>query len=230
MLPLPSLDPPRPLYRIGRAPDPWAWPRWDYQHTDGTFGNRWDDPGARFRVIYAASQRLGSFLEVLARFRPDPAVIAGLSDIEGEDDALAPGRVPRSFLAARVMGEAVVTGHFADIDAVDALAHLREKLAGRLVHHEIDDLDASAIKGAQRAFTQEVAEYVYELTNPAGEACYSGIAYASRLGDDQQNWAIFETPSPEAEARLIERGDTRPILDSDPDLRRAMELFHLELA
>ena len=156
-MPLGSLEPPRPLYRIGRFPDPWAWPSWDYQHADGTFGNRWDDPQGRFRVLYATSQRLGTFLEVLSRFRPDPEVVAGLAEIAGEDDALAPGSVPRSFLELRLIGEATVRGRFADVAAAKSLAHLREALASRLVHHGLADLDASAIRSATRRWDESEA-------------------------------------------------------------------------
>jgi hypothetical protein len=74
-----------PVWRIGRHPDAWAWPDWAYAEADGTFGNRFDDPDARYRVLYACSERVGCFLETLARFRPDPAVIAGLAEIESEE-------------------------------------------------------------------------------------------------------------------------------------------------
>lgn len=62
--------------RIGRLPDPWAWPPWEAQHSDNTFGNRWDDPEGMYRVVYACSQLEGAYVEVLSRFRRDPAVLA----------------------------------------------------------------------------------------------------------------------------------------------------------
>jgi hypothetical protein len=43
---LASVEPDGPLYRLGRPPDPWAWPDWSYAAPDGTFGNRYDDPHA----------------------------------------------------------------------------------------------------------------------------------------------------------------------------------------
>jgi hypothetical protein len=43
---LASVEPDGPLYRLGRYPDPWAWPDWSYAAADGTFGNRYDDPEA----------------------------------------------------------------------------------------------------------------------------------------------------------------------------------------
>jgi hypothetical protein len=59
------------LFRVSRVPDPWAWPAWEYAGADGTFGNRWDDPQAVYRVLYACSELQGCFVEVLSRFRPD---------------------------------------------------------------------------------------------------------------------------------------------------------------
>ena len=47
-----------PVYRVGRSPDPWAWPDWAYA-TDGTFGNRWDDPqGKVLRDAASCLQRI----------------------------------------------------------------------------------------------------------------------------------------------------------------------------
>jgi hypothetical protein len=59
------------IYRLGRKPDPWSAPDWASAGPDGTFGNRFDDPEGMYRVLYASSQRLGCFLETLARFRVD---------------------------------------------------------------------------------------------------------------------------------------------------------------
>lgn len=74
------------IYRLGRKPDPWAPPDWVWADLDGTFGNRYDDPQSTYRVLYASSQRLGCFLETLARFRVDPKLAAELAEIQGEDD------------------------------------------------------------------------------------------------------------------------------------------------
>jgi len=65
---------------------------------DGTFGNRFDDPGATYRVLYASSQRLGCFLETLARFRIDLKLAAELAEIQGDADHLPQGEVPVEWL------------------------------------------------------------------------------------------------------------------------------------
>lgn len=74
------------LHRVGRRPDPWAWPDWSRADPDGTFGNRYDDPRGEYRVLYASSDRRGAYLEVLARYRADPAVQRELGEIEVDPD------------------------------------------------------------------------------------------------------------------------------------------------
>ena len=59
---------------------------------DGTFGNRFDDPEGAYRVLYASSQRLGCFLETLARFRVDIKLYAELTEIAGDNDYFPLGR------------------------------------------------------------------------------------------------------------------------------------------
>jgi hypothetical protein len=52
-------------------------------------GNRYDDPAGEYRVLYAAGQRRGAFLETLARFRIDLQLVAEMDAIDGDerDDA-----------------------------------------------------------------------------------------------------------------------------------------------
>jgi RES domain len=132
-----AASPARPLHRVARRPDAWAWPDWACAGPDGTFGSRYDDPRGEYRVLYASSDRLGAFVEVLARFRPEPAVLRGLDEIELEpgarDDGPAPGRLPRSWLVRRVVGTAQADGPFAALGATRSLRYLRGRLssAGR---------------------------------------------------------------------------------------------------
>ena len=89
---LASTTPRGPLFRLAHRPDPWAWPPWTYCRR----ANRWDDPTDTYRVLYASTERRATFLETLARFRPDPVVVAGLAEISGNDEgALPSGAVVR---------------------------------------------------------------------------------------------------------------------------------------
>lgn len=220
-----DLEPATPgvVYRLGRRPDPWAYPDWSHAGEDSTFGNRWDDPEGSYRVVYSSSQRMGAFLETLARFRPDPHVSAGLAEIEGdEDDSVPPGTVPGSWLNGRLIGTAVLTGSFADVGRGRSIAFLRRQLAGRVLHYGLPDLDAAAIRlSAPRRFTQEISRFVYACTT-GGERQFEGIRYLSRLGDEVENWAMFEPGVPQ-------RSESTPISRSDPDLLEALERLGLTL-
>jgi hypothetical protein len=209
-----------PLYRLGRHPDPWAWPDWSYAAADGTFGNRYDDPAGSYRVLYVSSQRLGAFLETLARFRPDLEVLAELDRIEGDDEP--PAAVPRTWLKGRLIGEATVEGSFVDVGDTASLAMLRTALAAHAIHHGLDEIDAATIRlRAPRGFTQQVSRYVYE------HGSFAGMRYRSRLGDDILNWAIFE-PVPDGACPLVEM-TSAAIEADDSDLRAALDLLGLAL-
>ena len=226
---LEEVRPARRLLRVGRLPDPWAWPAWEYAGADGTFGNRWDDPQDVYRVLYACTDLQGGFVEVLSRFRPDPAVVAGLRAIEGADEGepLPPGIVPRSFLERRCIGEAAVPGVFADIGTAASLAHLHVALASRLIHYGFAELDAAAIRhSAPRQFTQEISRYVYERSNDRGEPKFRGIEYESRFGDDFHNWAIFERVG---ETQAVVNPSAAAIRPDDPALNAALALLGVTL-
>ena len=219
-----SVEPDGPLYRLGRHPDPWAWPDWSYAGPDGTFGNRYDDPEASYRVLYASSQRIGAFLETLARFRPDLEVIAELDLIEGEDEP--PPAVPRSWLDNRLLGEATVAGRFVDVADTTSLATLRTTLAASAIRHGLDEIDAATIRlRAPRAFMQEGSRFVYEQRHDRG--AFAGIRSRSRLGDDVVKWAIFE-PAPDGTSPFMAAMVARIDAD-DPDLQAALRLFGLTL-
>jgi hypothetical protein len=213
------------VYRVARRPDVWRWPDWAYAGQDGTFGNRWDDPEGTYRVIYACSERVGAFVETLARFRPAASVVAGLAAVAGADDTLAPGVVPSSWLRERAIGAATLVGTFVDIGHAASLAILNRALAARLVHYRLAELDGAAIRlTAPRRFTQEVSRFVYERTLPDGRPAFAGIVYRSRLGDNLTDWAIFErvgveiAPDPDAAVEA-----------DDPDFRAALRLLGLTL-
>ena len=218
------------VHRVGRGADAWAWPAWAYAGDDGTFGNRFDDPVGEYRVLYASSPRIGAFLETLARYRTDPALVAEYEQmtLEAEDveryPTIAPGVVPAGWCASRTIGTARHDGPFADIGHSRGLAELRVALASRLVHYGLDDLDAGDVRRrAPRAFTQEISRYVFERgVTDEGEPLI-GIRYLSRLGDEIENWAIFEGTEPYDKR-------SEEIAHDDPDLVAALRTLGLVMA
>ena len=211
------------VYRIARKPDAWRWPDWAYAGPDGTFGNRWDDPHGTYRVLHACSERVGAFIETLARFRPAPHVIAGLAAIVGADDTRPAGWLPAGWRTDRIIGQAGLGGLFVDIGHAGTLAVLNEALASRLVHHGMPELDAAAIRmTTPRRFTQEISRFIYGQTLPDGRPAFAGIFYRSRLGDNLSNWAIFERPG-----IAIVPGPDDEIRAGDPDFNEALRILGL---
>jgi hypothetical protein len=220
-----AADLPASIHRVGRAPNPFAWPEWAFAGPDGTFGNRFDDPQATYRVLYSAGERVGAYVETLARFRPDPVVFAALEAIDDAGNEPMPphGVVPAAWLASRAIGTGTLTGSFVDLGVAQTLAILRVRLAARLVHYDIADLDGVAIRlTVPRRFTQEISRIVYETSTAAGTRTWDGISYLSRLGDDLRNWATFEPHEPGQQR--VEPADRH-----DPALEEALAILGLEL-
>jgi len=164
---------------------------------------------------------------VLSRLRPDPAVLDDLADIDGPDDSgYRVGAVPATWFTTRAVGEATLRGDYADVGHAASLAYLRTVMAGRLIHHGIGDLDAAAIRlSAPRRFTQEISNHVYRLSAADGGPRFAGIEYESRLGDNYQNWAVFERPGHDA----INQPTVEPVRRGDPALAAALAALGLKL-
>jgi hypothetical protein len=209
--------PTEPVYRLGRRLNAWQPPEWFLAHSDGTFGNRFDDPEGYYRVLYASSQRLACFVETLARFRPDLSLLAELDAIEGEDDFVALGTLPRDWLAVRTMGNAEINGVFADIYGVAWVSLLRRTLAAEALRLGMKDIDLSSLERAEpRRLTQLASRQAYLLS-------FAGIFYRSRYGQTLENWAIFE-PFP------LEDSTSKEFSEDDPDLLEALRLHGIRLS
>jgi hypothetical protein len=191
-------------------------PDWASAGPDGTFGNRFDDPDATYRVLYASSQRLGCFLETLARFRVDPKLLTELAEIAGEDDFWPLGDVPLEWVDKRLMGAATASGEYADICSSESISRLRKLLAIHLEKFGLDDFDASVLQQtAPRILTQFVSRIVFYDD-------FAGIYYRSKYGHDIENWALFEPFQ-------ITVKSVQTIQPDDPDLQQALLLHGLKL-
>ncbi len=153
-------------------------------------------------------------------------MVAGLSEIaddEPDSTVLRPGQVPADWPLSRRVGVARIGGQYAEIGNSRTLAWLREVMAARLVHYSLEDLDASTIRlSAPRQLTQEMSRKVFELSHESRRQ-FAGIAYRSRLGDELENWAIFEP----AVVEVVNSAEFGP---DDPDLVEALAILGLELA
>ena len=72
---------------------------------------------------------------------------------------------------------------------------------------ELDDLDGGDLRRrAPRALTQDISRYVFDHGARHDGESLAGVRYLSRLGDELENWAIFEPSAPDdATSRPLER-------------------------
>jgi hypothetical protein len=183
-------------------------------HDDQTLGGRFDDPAGRvgiaearrFRSIYCASERVAALAESLIQFRgridntenePSKERPAALQEIIRQNPKLqqAVDRVPADWLARRGIGAAALDPAlaFVDLGHQDTLRYLHQRggpVAAKLGIHRID---YGALLGANRLFTQAIAEHFYEqLDQETDEPLFAGIRYVSSLGLEWECWAVFD--------------------------------------
>jgi hypothetical protein len=175
-------------------------------------------------VLYSSSQRLGTFLEVLAQFRPHPAVVEGRQAIAStvDDELAGPGELDQSWLEKRRIAVGEMTGLFAAVGRSEWLAYLRDRVSIPEEHRGIYEVDAAGIRlelppGITRRISRLVAEVTVE-----GLRVFQGIYYLSRHGDEIENWALFE-PAEVRNKEVDEIGAT------DSDLLAVLERFNIRL-
>ncbi len=216
------------VWRVGRAPDPWAWIPREYAGA-----NRWDDIDGVFRTVYAGDTRYACFVEVLAWARPEIGLLDGI--VEEESDAAdhptpPPGAIPRSWIGARMIGRATLTGRYVDVRAARTIAALRNRFAPLALALGYPDFDAAALKsGHPRELTQRVASHLYAAVSDSGEMTFDGVYFASRFGDELTMWAIFERPGDDPISMHLDETSTSLVSLNDPALLKALALHGLFL-
>lgn len=195
-----------------------------------------DDARGQFRALYVGATRLACYLEVTAQFRPDPGVTSDLDAILGdaEDDiypATAVGIIPSDWRERRVVGAAEIAGSYVDIGSKESLSWLRSRLASRLIHYGVPDMDGATIRSTvPRALTQEMSSLIYATAVGHGSQP-DGIRFESSHGNGLILPAIFERPvAGDAESsRLLTARSEVEIDPSDPELLEAAYMHGLTL-
>ena len=221
------------VWRVGRRPAPWEWVDWKYASPEtGTFPGRWDSPVPRtYRTIYAATFPQGALLEVLARFRPDPQVVAAMSavDVDGADadlhSTVVAGVIPEEWFDERMLTSADLAGEYCDVAHSETIAALRpDYLAIAVDEFHQNDFDASVLQNALvRPLTQALSADLYALTVNDQAPAIEGIRFLSRFGADQELWTVFEQPADGTASRLINGEDS---IDLHPDDLHVMAAFN----
>ncbi len=221
----------RNVWRVGRAPDPWAWI--DRQYAGH---QRWDDADGIFRTVYAGDSLYSCYVEVLAYSRPDVEpdgsdLLSGITE-DPEDAAEFPvqtaGSIPRDWIGGRMVTTARLAGPYADVRSADTIAALRPYFLRLALQLGYPDFDAAALKSADpRELTQRVASHLYALTDNRGSTVADGVRFASRHGDDLSMWGIFERPGDEPASHHLTQTASHLVDVDDPELQRAMSLHRL---
>ena len=211
------------FWRVGRSPDPiyFAEPPDPALLNNATTGNRFDSPTRDYRVCYFATQLDGCFGETLARFRPDPKLIAAST----EEGFMLSGEVPADWrhrrLAVRVRPvENGSTVRFLNVETLDTRQVLRSELAELLAFHGYKDLDVSVVRGGDRRITRWIGRWAFLQRDDDGAPTYAGVRYLSRLSTSWECWAVFNRVK-------LEEQERRPILRGDDSLARIASAYGL---
>ncbi|KAA9089589.1 RES domain-containing protein [Microbacterium radiodurans] len=219
------------VWRVGRAPDPWAWI--DHQYAGKA---RWDDPAVTFRTIYAADSLFGCYTELLAYARPDrnddgSDLLASI-DEDPKDAADFPvppaGSIERHWVTGRMVGTASLDGTYVDVRAAATVAALRPRYLTYARTLGFDDFDAAALKRAHpRELTHRLTVDFYAMTRSDGTPTLDGVHFGSRHGDDLALWAIYERPGDDPSSHRFRQQDAHLVREDDDELLRAMRLHGL---
>lgn len=222
----------RQVWRVGYAPQPWAWTPWQYAE-QGRFDGRWDDPNGVWRTVYAGASPLVCYLEVLAPFRVDVTLKGELAEIDedpGDADEYPTstgGVIPASWARARQIGGASLAGWYALPGDKESLAALRSRFLPLAIRLHLPDVDAGTIRLAEpRAFTQHIAQWMFLQVGPDDRAL-AGVRFESRHGDDLAVWAVFERPAEADVSALLSDTDANSIDLGDDQLGEAMRIHRL---
>jgi hypothetical protein len=137
-----------------------------------------------------------------------------------------PGTIDAAWLEERLMGEAYIDNAvLANVAESKSIAYLNKTLSAVLIEFHIDEFDAAVLRmKAPRAVTQLVSRSVFEASTSTG-ASFAGVSYLSRLGDEIENYALFEGAN-----WTLAHTKISPIDPSDPDLVEVCELFGVTIS
>ena len=165
---------------------------------------------------------------MLARFRPDPALVV-VSDLIDEDELDAAtfatvdeGVVDPAWFAVRRVARAKLSGSYCDVSESMTIATLRQHFAAMAMgNFGLADFDASALlNSGPRELTQHVGRFIYGLSRDE-ESPFDGVRFLSRHGAD------LERSDDEVRSRHLTHVSRGPIDPEDHDVIRALRLHSL---
>jgi hypothetical protein len=225
---------PGEVWRVGFAPNPWAWTPWEYAGDAGRFNGRWDDEQAVFRTLYTSESLLGCFLEVLAPLRPNSVAFAELAEIEDDGAAVSlhadpePGAVGFSWLSDRLFGRGLQTGTYAEVTRAESIGFLQATGIFDRLGIPASRVDASLLKDPRsRKVTRTVARFLFDQYDEQRRPFVDGVAFRSRMGDELRMWAVFERTEAETSEHVTPDDDIERVAEDIPELLEAFRILGL---
>jgi hypothetical protein len=184
------------VWRVGRAPDPFAWSRPEPVDTrDSRSGNRFDSFHGDYGVCYFGTTAEACFAETLARFRPSTAVSELVREEWTANGWMQPGNVPADWRDSRILVRAVVPDvlPFVDVASAESLEAFRttERIAQWLSSFGLADVDlrhwsapTAASLGLSRSGSSR--KPTRTDTSTAGSATYPGSAPSTSAGQSSR--------------------------------------------
>lgn len=206
------------LQRIGRFPDPLAWPPRAFRGS-----GRFDDSRDEFGGIYAAVSRVTYYLETLDTYRPDPALLQRLMTMDSEPFTPQSGVVPDDYFS-KLIGQFRLDGgqRWLDtrIDATQSAVALSRETAIAAVLPALGygkRFKRGDLLGSDRRLTQTVARWAYDYG-------YAGSAYSCSHRPRLDCWAISEG----AGFTVVQL--PAPVQPDDPDLIAVAREFGITIS
>jgi hypothetical protein len=161
------------LYRIGRAPDPLAFPP-----NDRTGNGRFDAPGAgvQYRVLYTGD-RLATFYKTLAQFRVKRLLGAAAQGLTAD-------WFHRYRIGSIVFGSSS-TLRWLDLTDPATYSDFDNEFSALLDAKGLEAFDVSVVTSKDLELTQHIGSWAYRNG-------YNGIKYVCRHHPGLRCWAIFE--------------------------------------
>lgn len=207
--------------------------------------SRFDIPG--WAVLYAASTRVGAYLESLAYAKPAPLPITELFNDEAAPvhaqwadlGHMAVGQVARQWRDVRELSSFHrhdgLKDPVVDLASAGTIAYLRETVdqwAPPEIQRDPLQVDLSLLTGGDRRLTTQVAWWLSRTTLPTG-AQPIGLRYPSRHGTNLECYALWvdldrygpATPVSDAVQTQYRMGRSGAIEATDKDLHTAAELL-----
>lgn len=234
----PAIVPPpqRGFWRVGRWPDPFAFPPNPTplpSNTDEPIlgGGRFDDPNGSYPTLYCSTSAVCAYGETIAVFRRRAGLLEAIDAyLDGRPDPeydpeLHPGIVPDDYLSGRAIGWAEVSAkaRFVDVAAAQTHRDAGIRLADLLRQHGLKEFDRGVVMTQDRRLTRPVGRIYYELRVEIGSG-WNGIRYESRHQEGWECWAVWDP-----DAVLGIDAAISPISLTSPALHEAAATVGVEL-